>query len=209
VTRPGWTALRVDEVEAVPWRDRGLVWRPLRAALGLRAFGAGAYTAERAGQELVEPHDEAEDGRGHDELYVVLEGRATFILDGERVDAPAGTLVHAPPGVLRSAVAADVPATVLAFGGPPVFEPAGGEWLERARPFVRSDPERARRVLEEGRAELPNSPGIGFGLALLAAVEGRDGGARERLAAALEREPRLRAEAEREPELAPLLDALR
>jgi mannose-6-phosphate isomerase-like protein (cupin superfamily) len=206
---PDWTALRIEDVEAVPWRDTGLTWHPLRAALGLRAFGAGAFTAEREGHELVEPHTEEADGRGHDELYVVLHGRACFVLDGTAVDAPAGTLVRVPPGVHRSATATEVPATVLALGGPPDFEPAGGEWLDRARPFVRSDPERARRVLEEGARERPGSPAIAFARALLAATQGRAGDARELLAAAIAAEPRLEPEARADPDLAPLLDRLR
>jgi hypothetical protein len=205
-----WTALRIEDVEeAVPWRDTGLVWHPLRAALGLRAFGAGAYTASEQGQELVEPHDETSDGRGHDELYVVLAGAARFVLDGVTVDAPAGTLVHVPPGVHRAATASEVPATVLAFGGPPDFEPAGGEWLDRARPFVRSDPERARRVLDEGAEARPHSAAIPFGRALLAAAAGRREPARELLARAIAAEPRLAAEAQADPDLAPLLDGLR
>jgi mannose-6-phosphate isomerase-like protein (cupin superfamily) len=204
-----WTALRIEDVEAVPWRGSELVWHPLRAALGLRGFGAGAYTAARAGQELVEAHVEAGDGRAHDELYVVLTGRAEFTLDGTTVDAPAGTLVHVPAAVHRQAVAREVPATVLAFGGPPDFQPAGGEWLERARPFVRSDPARARRVLDEGARERPDSPAIPFGRALLAAVEGRAAEAGELLATALAGEPLLYDEAAADPDLAPLLDGLR
>src|SRR5947208_6399449 len=94
MTEPGWTALTVEQVEAVPWRQTDVVWHPLRAALGLSAFGAGAYTASRAGQHVVEPHREDSDGRGHEELYVVVAGRAKFTLDGEQLDAPSGTLVR-------------------------------------------------------------------------------------------------------------------
>jgi hypothetical protein len=113
--------------------------------------------------------------------YILLDGRARFALDGAVVDAPAGTIVRVPPGVHRAAT--EVPATVLAFGGPPEFEPAGGERVERARPFVRSDPERARRVL--------------------------DAGAREHLGRALAAEPGLTQEAVADPGLAPLLEGLR
>jgi mannose-6-phosphate isomerase-like protein (cupin superfamily) len=61
--------------------------------------------AERVGQEVVEDHTERGDGRGHDEVYVVLRGRATFRLGDEVVDAPAGTFVSVEPGVRRHAVA--------------------------------------------------------------------------------------------------------
>jgi mannose-6-phosphate isomerase-like protein (cupin superfamily) len=42
---------------------------------------------------VVEDHVETTDGRGHEEVYVVLAGHATFTLDGEHLDAPAGTFV--------------------------------------------------------------------------------------------------------------------
>jgi mannose-6-phosphate isomerase-like protein (cupin superfamily) len=205
VGEPGWTAVTVDELEAVPWRGTDLVWRPLRAALGLRAFGAGAYSAERVGQTVVEPHVEAGEGRGHEELYVVLRGRAAFTLDGAALDAPAGTLLRVDPAVHRAAVAAEAPTVVLAFGREPDFAVGGSEWTDRARPLMRSDPERARALLEEGLRELPESAGVRYGLALLAAIEGREEEARAWLADTLAREPRVRPDAEREPALAPLL----
>ena len=61
-----------------------------------RRVRANAFVAD-AGQLIVHEHHEVEaDGpeAGHRELYVVLRGRAEFTLDGERVDAPAGTLVY-------------------------------------------------------------------------------------------------------------------
>ena len=61
-------------------------------AFGIQAFGINAYTAEKAGDVVVEEHDEKGDGGagGHEELYVVVSGRARFTLAGESVDAPAG-----------------------------------------------------------------------------------------------------------------------
>lgn len=42
-------------------------------------------------------HDEATEGAtGHEELYLVLDGEATFTLDGATVAAPKGTIVHVP-----------------------------------------------------------------------------------------------------------------
>ena len=46
-------------------------------------------------------------------------GRAEFELDGERVDAPAGTFVFARPGVKRTAFAEEPETTILALGGTP------------------------------------------------------------------------------------------
>ena len=57
----------------------------------------------------------------------MLRGHATFELDGERVDAPTGTFVFAPPGVMRTAIAEEAETTVLALGGVPgrAYEPSG------------------------------------------------------------------------------------
>jgi mannose-6-phosphate isomerase-like protein (cupin superfamily) len=203
----GWRALRVADVEGIPWRGTELVWHPLRAALGLRAFGAAAYTATREGQPVVEPHRESVDGRGHEELYVVLAGSVRFVLDGSPVTLDAGGCVRVSPEVHREGAAISVPATVLALGGPPTFPVAGGEWLEQARPWLASDPARARALLEAGARELPDSPAVRYGFALLAFAEGRTDDARTALADAVARAPALMDEAASEPGLFGLLES--
>jgi hypothetical protein len=125
--------LRLGDVE--PTLIDGTLWKPIRSTLGIRAFGINAYTAERAGDRLFNEHDETESFAGrqrHEELYVVLDGRATFTVDGRDVDAPAGTLVFVEdPPSRRGAVAAEAGTTVLAIGGPvgEAYEPA--PWEER------------------------------------------------------------------------------
>ena len=146
-----------------------LEWRPLRKALGTRIVGMAAFTAERVGQDVIEGHTEADGGRGHEEVYVVLAGRAAFTLDGDTIDAPAGTFVAVrDPAVFRHAVAAEPGTAVLALGGAPTFEPSASEWIERARPLLRSDPARARELLTsvvaanpELRAALEQDPDLG------------------------------------------------
>jgi hypothetical protein len=201
----GFKAVALDEVEGVPWRGSELVWHPLRAALGARIVGMAAFTADRAGQEVVEGHTETDDGRGHEEVYVVLRGRATFTLDGEELDAPAGTFVLVQPATHRRAVAAEPDTAVLALGGAPDFVPGAGEWIDRARPYVRSDPERARAILDELRSARPASPGIGIGEALLALGQGDEAGARKWLGKVLAREPSWRDALVDDPDLGPLV----
>jgi hypothetical protein len=186
----------------------GLRWHPIRPLLGVRAIGISAYSAREAGGTVVEPHDEASHGRGHEELYVVMTGRARFTLDGAEHDAGPGTLVLVRPGVHREAVATEPDTLVLAVGGPPTFEPAGSEWLELARPHFQSDPDRAGALLDRGIEEIPASAAVPFGRALLAATHGRDDEALAQLRTAIERDPRLRAEAASEPLLAPLVSRL-
>jgi len=80
--------LRLDELEGIPVFGT-LVWKPVRSTLGVTAFGINAYTATNAGDEVVEEHTEEQ--LGHEEIYAVVRGHATFTVDGEEVDAPAGT----------------------------------------------------------------------------------------------------------------------
>ena len=174
----------------------------------MRAIGISAYSASAAGETVVEPHDEASDGRGHEELYVVITGATRFTLDGDELDAGVGTVVLVRPGVHREAVATEPDTLVLAVGGPPTFAPAGSEWLELARPHVESDPARAEALLDRGLEEVPDSAAVPFGRALLAAAQGRPDDALEQLKLAIARDPRLRAEAEREERLAPFVSRL-
>ncbi len=197
----GWQAVRIDDLDAIPWPGAETTWRPLRAAIGARIAGMGAYTAERAGQDVVEPHRESAGGMGHQEVYVVLRGRATFTLDGTELDAPAGTVVRVDPDVHRHAVAAEAGTAVLALGAEPSYVPSSSEWIERARPHIRSDPERARAIVEELRAERPDAPGLPIAEALLAVGRGD----REAAIAALgEVSAQYRAALRADPDLGPL-----
>jgi hypothetical protein len=202
----GWTVARLDDVQTVPWQGSELEWRPLRRALGTRIVGMAAFTAERAGQAVVEGHTEVSEGRGHEEVYFVLRGRATFTLDDATVDAPAGTFIAVRDAtVFRRAVAAEPHTAVCALGGPPTFEPSASEWIERARPLLRSDPTEARELLDELRSERPESPGVRIGEALWALSQGEDGAARELLTSVIASNPELRAALEQDPDLGRLL----
>jgi hypothetical protein len=201
----GWRAVGVDEVERRPWASTELAWLPLREALDTRIVGMAAFVADRVGQELIEAHAETEGGRGHHEVYAVLRGRATFVLDGDELDATAGTFVAVAPEVRRHAVAAEPATAVLALGGPPCFEPSASEWIERARPFIRSDRERARAIVDDLRAVRPDSPGIAIADALLAVGRGDLEEARRTLRMVLTERPELRRPLEQDLDLGPLL----
>lgn len=183
------TVVRLDELEAVQGPG-SLTWRPVRLTLGIRAFGANAYTAADAGQDVVEPHTEDPE-LAHQELYFVAAGRARFTIDGESYDAPAGTYVFVPdPASHRHAVAVDPGTTVLSFGGPPTFQPSAWEWAFQAAPLLRNDPVRARQILAEGLEVHPESASLYYNLACLEAVQGD----REAALAALRRALELRPE---------------
>ena len=116
---PAFAVKRLDEIPGVPDPDPGDPdWKPLRHHFGLEAFGANAFLQREAGGRLVDDHRETD--TMHQELYVVLAGRAEFILDGTAFDCPAGTCVAIPdPEVPRSAVAVDPDTAVLVIGGTP------------------------------------------------------------------------------------------
>jgi Cupin domain len=183
--------VHLSELPAIPGPG-SLTWSPVRLTLGIRAFGANAYTAQEAGQDVVEPHTEETDdpAGGHQELYYVAVGRARFTVDGEEHDAPAGTYVFLPdPASHRHAVAVEAPTTVLSFGGPPTFEPSAWEWAFQASPLIRADPERAREILDDGLKRHPQDGALHYNLACLAAVQGRRDEALVALGRAIELRP--------------------
>jgi gamma-glutamylcyclotransferase (GGCT)/AIG2-like uncharacterized protein YtfP len=178
--------LRIDDVEGVPVFGT-LVWKPIRRTLGITAFGVNAYTAASAGDEVVEEHTEEQ--LGHEEIYVVMTGSATFTVDGETFDADAGTLVYLDDVTQRrSAVAKEPGTTVLAVGGVPgKHEISAWEYFFPALPAVRDgDYDRARSILEEALEEFDHSA-IRYNLACVEALDGNADRALELLAACSER----------------------
>ncbi|MFL5822753.1 MAG: TPR end-of-group domain-containing protein, partial [Solirubrobacteraceae bacterium] len=195
--------LHVDEIEPIPGPG-SLVWRPVRLTLGIRAFGCNAYTAGEAGQDVVEPHTE-DPKLAHEELYYVASGRARFTIDDQAYEAPAGTYVFVPdPTSHRHAVAEEPGTTVLSFGGPPAFEPSAWEWAFKAAPLLRTDPARAREILEEGLAVHPESASLRYNLACLEAVQGDSDAAVAALRTAIEMRPGLAESAREDEDLAAL-----
>jgi hypothetical protein len=196
----GYRVMRLGDMDAVPWKE-SMTWHPVRAHLGIRAFGAAAFSAQQPGEWVVEPHTELE-GRGHEELYLVVAGHAAFRLDGEELDAPQGTFVFVKdPAVRRQAVAVEAGTTVLVLGGDPVFQPAGEEVMARVR-AVLDDPPAARALAEEGRRELGPTPGVTYAAALAAAAAGDHAEAARLLRSAIDAVPALADEADGDPILA-------
>jgi quercetin dioxygenase-like cupin family protein len=124
----GFEIVHADELEQI--HVAGVVWRPLRRKLGIRAFGTNVYSAAGVGEQIVEEHDEST--LGHEEMYVVLRGRVTFTIGGGKHEADAGTIVFVrDPRLRRVAVAESEDALVLAIGNAPgkAYEPS--EWEDR------------------------------------------------------------------------------
>jgi hypothetical protein len=120
-----YAVARLDEIDELV--DAGVPFRPVRLHFGITSFGVNAWTGRAAGDQVITPHDEQD--VGDEELFLVLRGRAVFELDGRRVDAPAGTLIHCAAGTRRTAFADDARTTILALDGRPgqAYEPRGWE----------------------------------------------------------------------------------
>jgi mannose-6-phosphate isomerase-like protein (cupin superfamily) len=192
-----YDVIRVEELDRIPVEE-GLEWRTIRRRLGIQAFGTNAYTSAHVGAIVVEEHDERS---GHEELYVVLSGRATFTLDGDEIDAPAGTIVFIrEPTVRRKAVSEEEGTTVLAVGGWPdkPFQPSAWEWYFEA---YAQEPERGIAILEQGLGELGDNPALFYHLACLEARAARLEDARGHLARAIELAPEMREWAEKDDDL--------
>ena len=197
--------LSLDEIEGIPVFGT-LVWKPVRRPLGVTAFGINAYTAANAGDEVVEPHDETQ--LGHEEIYAVVSGHATFTVDGEEVDAPAGTLVFLDDVTQqRSAVAKTPHTTVLAIGGVPGrHEASSWELFFPALPHMREGRyDEARRILEEGLAER-DAGVLHYQLACTEALAGNRDRALDELETAVRMEDRFRAQAAADEDFASLRD---
>jgi quercetin dioxygenase-like cupin family protein len=195
----GYSVARFDAIDEID--DGGVPYRPVRRHFGIASFGVNSFTGRKAGDRIINEHSEEDD---QEELYLVLEGRATFELDGERVDAPAGTLVFAEPGVKRTAFAVGDGTTVVVVGGRPgaVYEVLGFEaWAPFERLYEAGDyaeaADRARGAIEAQ----PDAVGAFFCLSCCEALAGRADDAARHLRHALERSERLRRLARRNPDL--------
>ena len=185
--------LRIDEID--PISVAGVNWRPIRRPLGITAFGINAYSAD-AGEHLIEEHDETGHGAGrHEELYVVISGHATFVVDGEKLDAPAGTLVFLDDPTERRAAVAVTDATVaLAIGGNAgAITPSAWEHYFAAAAAVKDgDYARAYEIAADGLEDHADNPSMHFNLACYASLGGETDTALEHLARAIELDPKVR-----------------
>jgi hypothetical protein len=132
-----YSAAHIDDIPNVPyeWAPQ-TEWKPVRRFFAIGSFGTNLFRAPKAGDVLTEDHAEDPDsGTRHEELYLVVTGRATFKVDGDKFDAPAGTFVFVPdPTSMRGAIAEEAGTTLLAVGGEPgaVFSPS--EWDRETLP---------------------------------------------------------------------------
>lgn len=166
-------------------------WSPIRRELDVQPFGINAWTRP-AGETVVGEHDEA--GSGQEEVYIVLAGVARFTVDGEDLEAPAGTALCVRPASKRTAVAVEDDTTVIVVGGKPgeAYTPGSFEVnIEVFQLFQRGEIEAAKQLVTEALARFEDHGVLTYNLACAESRLGETDPAVEHLRAALELRPGL------------------
>jgi tetratricopeptide (TPR) repeat protein len=194
---------QIDEIE-----DGRSPWRPVRHHFGITSFGVNAFTAREAGDRIINEHDEAdEEGDAQEELYLVQRGRARFELDGEQVDAPAGTFVYVSTTVKRTAFAEEPGTTIVAMGGTPgkAYQTRGWEIWAPLQPLYEAG--EYAEVADRGRELIeahPEFPLLNYNLACCESLAGRRADALKHLRSAIEQREELRSLAREDSDLDPI-----
>jgi len=195
----GYVFATLEELEPAPTlapgaANDGRQRFDVRRRFGIASFGIQAFRAPE-GVDVVREHTEnflGEDGQ--EELYIVMNGTATFEIDGETIDAPAGSLVKVWPAAQRKATAKDPETTILVVGGTPgkAYEPAPQEAADAFAAYNASDFETAiakQRIVLEKR---PNDAVAHFNGGCFAARAGLADEAFEHLERSLQINERIR-----------------
>ena len=95
--------------------ERSGNWLLVRRSLALGAFGVNLV--EIPPGERIPEHDETD--RDQEEVFLVLEGSPSLVVDGREIEAPAGTFARLDPHLQRTVVNhGDEPAAVLIMSAP-------------------------------------------------------------------------------------------
>jgi tetratricopeptide (TPR) repeat protein len=180
-TDKGYRVIALDDMTTAPsfgvgGNDNGRERLDVRNELGITAFGINAVRIPGAGN-LVREHTETGFGSSdQEELYIVVGGSATFVLDGEEVETPAGSLVHVPPEVTRSAIAADEGTTLVIVGGTPgeAYVPTPPEAAEAFAAYNTGDFETAVAKQRAALEHMPDNLIMLYNLACFEAKAGKN-----------------------------------
>lgn len=202
----GYAVAHLDEIDELI--DGRCLYRPVRHHLGIMSFGATAWTGRAAGDVIVDEHDEG-DPTADDELFLVLRGHAVFELEGDRVDAPAGTFVFAPPRTKRRAFAEEAETTIMLIEGTPgtAYVPRGWELWAPLAPLYESGQyaevgDRLRVAVEAH----PQYPMLIYNLACCESLTGRTTDALDHLRRAIDMSEEFREAAKLDSDLDSIRD---
>jgi len=167
-----------------------------------------AWSTDTAGDVVINEHDE-DDPTADEELFLVLRGHAVFEIEGDRVEAPTGTLVFAPPSTSRLATAMEDGTIILALEGTPgnAYEARGWElWAPLAPLYQAGAYAEVADRLETLVAANPQYPMLFFNLACCECQCGRTSEALDHLRHAIEMSEEFRESARNDSDLDPMRD---
>ena len=193
--------------------DGDRVFIRLRRTLDIGAFGASASYQAKAGEEVVGEHDELGPGAdGQEELYVVVQGSATFTLDGEAIEAPQGTVFFVQPGATRKAVATSDETIVLSVGGrrgEAYRLPPGAELYDFFEHYKQEDWEGALAACHVALEKHPGNALILYNIACMESMLGRREEALATLGESVEKWPKFRENARADDDFASIREDAR
>jgi tetratricopeptide (TPR) repeat protein len=196
----GYETARLEELR----REDG--WAPIRLALDIRAFGINSWLGREVGDTIIPEHDEVP--TGHEELYLVTAGHATFSVGGEEVDGPKGTIVLVRDASLsRGAVALETETTILTVGAKPGEAYSPQAWEPNRDVFELLDagrPEEAKQLLTEALDRYQERSSLYYNLACAEALLGEADAALKHLRLAIEGRPEAAVWAREDADLASL-----
>ena len=202
-----WVVKRVEDIVAIEIGGQAR-WHPIRTELGVVAFGINAWRAAEPGAVVIGEHDElGDDSTGHEELYLVLAGRASFTVGGETFDAPAGQLVFVSPEVKRKATAEEAGTVVLVVGGTrgEAFSITPWEgFAQGLQFFATKEYDRAVEFFEQAHREAPERANVLYNLACAESLAGRHDDALGHLDRAIELNPQFREAAQADADFDPI-----
>jgi tetratricopeptide (TPR) repeat protein len=180
----------------------------LRRELDIGSFSIFAVEAD-AGKELVSERTTTGYGADrHEELFVIVRGGAKFAVDGEKVEAPQGTAIFVrDPEAKRKAKATEDGTTLLVIGGRrgEAWRPTPGEAMREFFPLYEAkDYEGALRVAEQVLDEYPGNGLAHYNIACMQSLLGRTEDAFEHLSAALDANPELLDNAQKDEDFTPI-----
>lgn len=194
------------ETTSISALERADGWSPIRRHFDVRAFGVNAWTAHERQVPLIPEHDEVPSG--HEELYLVIAGSATFTVAGDQFDASAGTIVFVrDPATMRGAVAREPGTTVLSVGGKPgeAYRPRAWEVNREVFPLLdRGENAEAKRVLTDALDRYDDRSVLLYNLACAEAQLGETDVALEHLRAAVRERPSFAEDARHDTDFAPI-----
>ncbi len=202
MTGRAFETARIEDLE----RPDG--WSPVRLHFDVQAFGINAWTGHEADATVIPEHDE--EPSGHEELYLVISGHASFTVEGESIHAPSGTIVFVrDPAATRGAVAREPGTTVLSVGGKPGEAYRPRSWETNRDVIALLDGGKnaeAKQLLTDALEKYDDRGNLLYNLACAEAQLGETDAALEHLRAALRERPSLAEGAREDDDLCPIRD---